>query len=190
MQDNFNLFEEYLSLCIGIDPSLPGNVYYLVSVVNDNGYAIKQYIIEDGYGLKRTKEEIITLCEVFHAKAMIDIQPRLYSDMAISMDKMLADIFEQGDFKTTFPVMEYAAESCEPVEELTVIRMDDPQDPTPIAEWIEKNMHCGCQRVKTNTGYHLIVSCLDEDKFVEEFHKAAYIENDGKTLLYYPKSKA
>lgn len=191
MQDNFNLFEEYLSPCMGTDPSLPGNVYYLASVVNDNGYTIKQYIIEDGYGLKRAKEEIITLCEVFHAKATIDIQPKSYCNVAVAMNKKLADVFADRNYNDIPKLLNSTIEDGELCDEYVTLDIDDSQDPGVIKEWCESYMAEVCLEVKTDTCTELVVYNFDEDdgkRLASEFPKI-HINKNGNVLLYYPKSK-
>lgn len=191
MQDNFNLFEEYLSPYMGTDPSLPGNVYYLVSVVNDNGYTIKQYIIEDGCELAKYKNEIITLCEVFHAEAMIDIQPKLYCNVAVAMNKKLADVFADRNYNDIPKLLNSTIEDGELCDEYVTLDIDDSQDPGVIKEWCESYMAEVCLEVKTDTCTELVVYNFSEEdgkRLASEFPKI-HINKNGNVLLYYPKSK-
>lgn len=192
MQDNFNHLEEYLTADMGVYPSSIGNLYYIIYVIGQNDHVIKRYTIEDGYELAKCKNEIITLCEVFHAKAMIDIQPKSYCNVAVAMNKKLADVFVDGHYNDILKLLNSTIEDGKSYDEYVALDIDDSQDPGVIEEWCGSYMVEVCLKVKTNTGTELVVynfSEEDKKRLTSEFSKI-HINKNGNVLLYCPKSKA
>ena len=192
MQDNFNYLEEYLTLDMGVYPLSISYLYYIVYVIGQNGHVVKRYTIEDGHELAKYKNEIIALCEVFHAKATIDIQPKSYCNVAVAMNKKLADVFADRNYNDIPKLLNSTIEDGELCDEYVTLDIDDSQDPGVIKEWCESYMAEVCLEVKTNTGTELVVynfSEEDKKRLASEFPKI-HINKNGNVLLYCPKSKA
>ena len=123
---------------------------------------------------------------------MIDIQPKSYCNVAVAMNKKLADVFADGNYNDIPKLLNSTIEDGELCDEYVTLDIDDSQDPGVIEEWCESYMAEVCLKVKTGTCTELVVynfSEEDKKRLASEFPKI-HINKNGNVLLYYPKSKA
>lgn len=228
MQNNFDFAGGYITKTINkltaeLTAMFNGNAknngyYFNVAVIkrhvdghksgNSLNRTIKQYFISSEEQLERDKDEIITLCEAFSARAYFDPQPRSWKDFANEMNLELAERFISNDFEKIHRIAYRAAAKCKRKAKW-ILDIDNP-DELPLVkeflvsttEYIElefpsKSFGRGMSlplvfpedviEVKTHKGYHLIVPPFDTRVFVEKF-KDVEVKKNNMTLLYYPNS--
>lgn len=217
MQDNFKQLSEYLEKTIysvNSQKSPAKEFYFNVSVIkrhidghksgNSLNRTIKQYFISSVEQFEQYKDEIITMCEVFSARAYFDPQLRSWKDLALEANYELAERLISGDLEKIHRVIYRAAAKCKR-KALWILDVDEPRD-LPLVKEFLTNVYdndtlkirgydysrpllnaSDIIEVKTNKGYHLIVPPFDTRWFVERF-KNVEVKKNNMTLLYYPAS--
>ena len=149
---------------------------------------IKSYSIESVEYLDRKYDEIKKLCEIFNARAYIEIQKKSYSDVTLEVIHYTAEEMKKGR-NITANVFDSAAGRCKSKDKKWVVDVDR-KDNIYLNEmmiYIENN--CPpykekkiLSKIETKSGYHLITQRFDVLKFKEKYSEE--IKKSNPTVLY------
>jgi hypothetical protein len=168
---------------------------------------IKTYCIESIEHLERRYDEIITMCEVFKARAYIHIQKQNHFDVSLSMMVGLAQRIQNGNHNQK-GLFDSVVGQLKTNEKRWVIDVDGMNAPSPMmVAFIEYN----CKPITevqfdsvgipigykvgpkveavipTKNGHHLITKRFDVMEFKKQYPDID-IQKKNPTLLYYPNS--
>lgn len=162
---------------------------------NNNSRLIKAYYIQSVEHLRLHEKEIKTLCDVFGARAGINLNVRSLQKTAYRVNRKIADQMLNGDWygiaKAYNSVCgEYQAESDK--RWLVDIDTKDQVAMLAIHDYIKDlyNLDTTKQHkiygiIPTRSGYHIICTGFRVDKFKEAF-PTIEIHKNNPTLLYCP----
>lgn len=180
---------------------------------------IHSYFIDHEGKLMKLKDEIVKLCELFGARAYINLNPRSYRKCTIQVISDMAHRVNEGDFKKIYKVWNTVCGYLKPDRETAkwIVDIDFPlmqkTDEVIIDElckiWAEmfnrknKNQQISSEDIKfakniknfiyakipTKGGYHLITRPFDIQKFNEIFENKIDVHKNNPTILYIPEIK-
>lgn len=177
MIDNF---EQIINL---LDFSENNDDFYFVQIIRrkkeneqvktkDN--VVKSYYITNTEYLLRKKEEMISLCECFNARAYINLNKRSFKAIALELNKKLADILYEGNYINARTAYDSACGSFTGTKNRTWIVDIDTKEDTFIkqiklilnqCEPIDNNVSKVLAEVPTKHGLHLISKPFNLAKF-------------------------
>ena len=202
MVDNFELLKYQIN-------TFPGCFYHLQIIKRNKDHAsmrgnnrtIKQYYVEDADYLLKHREEIISLCEMFGARAYINLSPKSYE--AVSKECLLkyAVIVKTNDYKKPYKLWDNAAGSIKGVYPRWVVDLDKEFLPDKEAvltciresyqaKGIDQEGEIGKELIKcivpTKTGEHIITSSFPLDVLKAKFPNLD-VHKNNPTILYIPR---
>lgn len=201
MVDNFNLIAKTLRFAEDLNEEA-GDWFYMIQIMTrtkDTGerpHIYRTYFVESREYLMSHKEEIMKLCEMFHARAYIAVNPSSYKTCAVKMLKELAEILENGSYKKILSLPETVAGkyTCGKDNKKWIIDLDDIKteaEAKPYIDMVHKAYAEGRGKangetilVPTVSGSHLLASPFDVREFTAAF-PGVEIHKDNPTLLYY-----
>ena len=153
---------------------------------------IRSYCIKSIEQLEKRYDEIMTLCEVFKARAYIHIQKQNHKDVALDMMMALAERIKNGQFEQQ-NLFDSVVGQLKTYEKRWIIDIDN-QD-LYFDEEIQVYINEECRpfgmkilaNIPTKNGHHLITERFDVMKFREKYPDID-IQKKNPTLLYYPES--
>lgn len=152
--------------------------------------SIKTYYIQSKQHLMKVKDEIINLCELFKARAYINVTPKHIKKLATLTMSKLAERIHEGDYKKIHRVFESAAGELKGINTRFLIDIDDISYQDSILEYLNKyfdnNSYLYAQ-VPTKNGIHLISKPFYLAAFKKEFPNVE-VHKNNPTILYIPKS--
>lgn len=156
---------------------------------------IKSYCIESIHHLEERYDEIVTLCEVFKARAYIHIQKQNHSDVALNMITEIIQRIQSGQIRQQH-VFDSVVGQIKTQEKRWVVDIDskDEIDIHRVVHIINEVRPEGQKIISvlpTKNGYHLITERFDVKEFSERFRpfgEVPDIQKKNPTLLYYPES--
>ena len=194
--DNFDLIKKH------INTSGDGNEFYMLQIMrrtkdqkNHDGKhrqsVIKSYFISSPEYLEMKRDEIIKLCEMFNARAYINLNKKSYKQVSLKALAILAGKISQEDYniKTLFESAAGQTGACDgekswivdydskDLDELDRIK-DIINDVEPIG--VDKII----ETVPTRHGYHLITRPFNKKSFYEKYNKNLDLHDNNPTLLY------
>lgn len=165
-----------------------------VNGTNNNSRLIKAYYINSIDYLDFITNEVIYLCEVFNARAGINLNRRSYEKMSYQLLKKITDQILNGDFNKaskayTSVVGAYSNET----DKKWIIDIDNVEDlnreHNDMIQYIEKKCRpFGIKYIttlKSKSGYHIIMNPFDVKQFKEEYPNVE-IHKNNPTNLYIP----
>lgn len=197
MIDNFHIIEPMLNVSDGDD-------FYHVQIIRRGkdhpelpsaNRTIMSYYISKLSPMEKYRDEIKTLCEVFGARAYINLARRSFRDVTVNTVKSLVTRLAEGDFKKPYRAWNTVSGSLKSKKDTAwVVDMDNdcPGSDRAIAveNFINSLQPAGekiIARVPTKSGFHLITESFN----VMEFNKVypdISVHRNNPTVLYVPKS--
>ena len=126
MVDNFELLKYQIN-------TFPGCFYHLQIIKRNKDHAsmrgnnrtIKQYYVEDADYLLKHREEIISLCEMFGARAYINLSPKSYEAVTKECLLKYALIIKTNDYKKPYKLWSSASGSVKGLYPRWVVDIDE-----------------------------------------------------------------
>lgn len=194
--DNFDLIKKH------IHTSDDGNEFYMLQVMRRTkdqiGYegkrkqsVIKSYFISSPDYLDSKRDEIIGLCEMFNARAYINLNKKSYKQVSLKALGILAGKIANEDYniKTLFESAAGQTGACDgyktwlvdfdskDLDELERIKgIIDSIEPIGVNKIVES--------VPTRNGYHLITRPFNKKVFYEMYNKNLDIHDNNPTLVF------
>lgn len=142
--------------------------------------------------MEKHKNEIITLCELFNARAYIHISKKTYKDVGFQVLNILAEYLSQENYHGVKHLYSTSVGRCKSSDKTFLVDID-----TKEKEFVSKcteYINIFCQpfdniikvilTVPTLHGYHIITKPFDVYRFREVYFNVD-IHKNNPTLLYY-----
>lgn len=193
--DNFDLIKKHIY-------SSDSNEFYMLQIMrrtkDQKGYdgkhkqsIIKTYFISSVEYLDSKRDEIVGLCEMFNARAYINLNKKSYKQVSLKALEILAGkiAHEEYDIRSLFESACGQTGACDgqktwivdfdskDLDELDRIKnIIDSIDPKGVSKIVET--------VPTRHGYHLITRPFNKKAFYEMYNESIDIHNNNPTILY------
>lgn len=193
--DNFDLIKKHIH-------SSDSNEFYMLQIMrrtkDQKGYdgkhkqsIIKSYFISSVEYLESKRDEIIGLCEMFNARAYINLNKKSYKQVSLKALEILAGkiAHEEYDIRSLFESACGQTGACDglktwivdfdsrDLDELDRIKnIIDSIDPKGVSKIVET--------VPTRHGYHLITRPFNKKAFYEMYNESIDIHDNNPTLVY------
>lgn len=193
--DNFDLIKKHIY-------SSDSNEFYMLQIMkrtkDQKGYngkhkqsIIKTYFISSVEYLDSKRDEIVGLCEMFNARAYINLNKKSYKQVSLKALEILAGkiAHEEYDIKSLFESACGQTGACDgqktwivdfdskDLSELDRIKnIIDSIDPKGVNKIVET--------VPTRHGYHLITRPFNKKAFYEMYNEKIDIHDNNPTILY------
>ena len=198
MIDNFKLIEPLLEF-----PN--EDIYYHLQIIQrkkdcpeigSNNRVIKSYFICKKESLEKIKQEIIDLCKLFNARAYINLTPKSLKKTTLLQIKYLSERLYMNDLKKIWKSWNSCAGEIKGEEPKWVVDIDDTNtDFTRLIDmsiaiyepikYDEQGRYCSkvIATIPTKSGYHLITTPFNLQKFQEEYPDID-VHKNNPTILY------
>ena len=193
--DNFDLIKKHIH-------SSGNGEFYMLQILrrtkDQKGYdgkhkqsIIKSYFISSVEYLDSKRDEIVGLCEMFNARAYINLNKKSYKQVSLKALEILAGkiAHEEYDIRSLFESACGQTGACDglktwivdfdskDLDELDRIKnIIDSIDPKGVSKIVET--------VPTRHGYHLITRPFNKKAFYEMYNKNLDIHDNNPTCLY------
>lgn len=193
--DNFDLIKKHIH-------SSDSNEFYMLQIMrrtkDQKGYdgkhkqsIIKTYFISSVEYLDSKRDEIVGLCEMFNARAYINLNKKSYKQVSLKALEILAGkiAHEEYDIRSLFESACGQTGACDgqktwivdfdskDLDELGRIKaIIDSIDPKGVSKIVET--------VPTRHGYHLITRPFNKKAFYEMYNNSIDIHDNNPTILY------
>ena len=164
---------------------------------------IQTYYVQSKEHLEKIKDEVIQLCEMYGARAYINLAGKGFEELAKLTNFKLSERLYNGDFKKIYKIFNSAAGELKSRETRWIIDIDDISYKEEVLKWLdvyfEKEMELGisgkdmrlfyCRtEIPTKNGIHLIIERpFNLQKFKDAFPNID-VHKNNPTILYIPKS--
>ena len=193
--DNFDLIKKHIH-------SSDSNEFYMLQIMrrtkDQKGYdgkhkqsIIKSYFISSVEYLDSKRDEIVGLCEMFNARAYINLNKKSYKQVSLKALEILAGkiAHEEYDIRSLFESACGQTGACDGLKtwivdfdskdlnELDRIKnIIDSIDPKGVSKIVET--------VPTRHGYHLITRPFNKKAFYEMYNNPIDIHDNNPTILF------
>lgn len=193
--DNFDLIKKHIH-------SSDNGEFYMLQIMrrtkDQKGYEgkhkqsiIKTYFISSVEYLDSKRDEIVGLCEMFNARAYINLNKKSYKQVSLKALEILAGkiAHEEYDIRSLFESACGQTGACDgqktwivdfdskDLDELDRIKnIIDSIDPKGVSKIVET--------VPTRHGYHLITRPFNKKAFYEMYNTSIDIHDNNPTCLY------
>lgn len=193
--DNFDLIKKHIH-------SSDSNEFYMLQIMrrtkDQKGYdgkhkqsIIKSYFISSVEYLDSKRDEIVGLCEMFNARAYINLNKKSYKQVSLKALEILAGkiAHEEYDIRSLFESACGQTGACDgqktwivdfdskDLDELDRIKnIIDSIDPKGVSKIVET--------VPTRHGYHLITRPFNKKAFYEMYNESIDIHDNNPTVLF------
>lgn len=161
---------------------------------NNNSRLIKSYHITSVEHLETHREEIIKLCQVFGARAGINLNPRSFQKVAFKTIQKIADQMSSSDFYSVRKAYDsvcgiYTAE----MDKRWLVDIDSKDETflyqvyrliAELHSHIENRNYRILDVIETKSGYHIITNPFNLGAF-HQAHPDIEVHKNNPTLLYY-----
>ena len=194
--DNFDLIKKH------IHTSDDGNEFYMLQIMrrtkDQKGYdgkrkqsVVKSYFVSSPEYLDMKRDEIIGLCEMFNARAYINLNKKSYKQVTLKALEILAGKIAHEDYaiKTLFESAAGQTGACDgnktwlvdfdskDLDELNRVKgIIDSVEPKGVDKIVET--------VPTRHGYHLITRPFNKKVFYEMYNENLDIHDNNPTVVY------
>ena len=198
MIDNFKLIEPLLEF-----PN--EDIYYHLQIIQrkkdcpeigSNNRVIKSYFICKRESLEKTRQEIISLCEFFNARAYINLTPKSLRKTTLLQLKYLSERLYMNDLKKIWKSWNSCAGEVKGEEPRWVVDVDDTNTDfirlidmsiatyEPV-KYDEQGRYCSkvIATIPTKSGYHLLTTPFNLQQFKKEYPDID-VHKNNPTLLY------
>ena len=172
----------------------------------------KTYFVRSREHLERLKEEIITLCNLYGARAYINPAGKDFSSVQTLLLMKIASDIHQGNVRNPRRCLNSAAGECKSRAPRWIVDIDNLDDKAAVLKWLTeyykqhiKNKYAISEigndmweasksyyimaEIPTNQGCHLIVQPFNLGEFQKSFPTIDVHKNSMGTLLYMPNLK-
>lgn len=192
MVDNFNLIKDLLVF-------ESDDIFYDLQVIRRGkdhpdmpaaNRTINSYYICKADSLDILKDEIVKLCELFGARAYINLAPRSIIKVSLLQMAFLSQRIYDGDFKKIWKSWSTCTGKAKSTNPRWVVDIDtkDMDFVSAIAEEINELQPQGAKivaTIPTRSGYHLITTPFRLDTFKAN-HLDIDVHKNNPTILYIP----
>lgn len=150
---------------------------------------IKAYFICSLEDLDSVEKEIKKLCEFFGARAYINLTPKSIKKTTMLQLKYIAQRAYEGDFKKIWKSWNTCAGEIKGEKARWIIDCDDIEDISYLVSihdfisYIEPEGPKSIATIKTKSGYHLITTPFNIQKFKDRYPNID-VHKNNPTLLY------
>ena len=207
--DNFEIIGRFIQ-----EQAVGNDCYYHLQVIHRgkddgtgaNSNEIKTYMIDRYHTIERYKDEIIKLCQMFNARAYINLSPKDKYNTCLGMLDTISKALREGNFNYLQKIWNSVAGSEISGKALYVVDVDDDKVERPLTLEVTdaKNQHgtvidilqCINEKcmpfdvtnklvlvVPTLNGQHLITTGFDRETF-NTFFPMIDVHKNNPTLLY------
>lgn len=155
---------------------------------------IQTYYVQSKEHLEKIKDEVIKLCEMYGARAYINITPKSFEDLGKLALFKLSERVYNGDYKKIYKIFNSAAGELKGVSTRFLIDIDDDYSKYQVIEWLDAYFDTfdECRfylyaNVPTKNGAHIITKPFDTMLFKQAFPNID-VHKNNPTILYIPKS--
>ncbi len=161
---------------------------------NNNNRLIKAYYIYSVEQLESYKTEIVKLCELFNARAGINLNRRNQKDVAIKCLEILAIALRKNDeFKGVSKIYNSACGKENSTDKLWIIDIDDKYEFDSLGYEMVNYLNTELKpegekiiaKIPSKSGYHLITKRFDRQSF-SKIYPHLEIHTNNPTNLYIP----
>lgn len=160
---------------------------------NNSSRLIKAYYIKSKEELFKRKSEIIKLCEVFNARAGINLNKRSYYKTAFNTLKKIAELMHNKAFTKIYRAWNTACGVHNGGDRIWLLDIDSKDESFKIRHSLikfirqkePKNKRKILAEIPSKNGFHLITRCFDLRGFKEEFPDIE-IHKNNPVNLYIP----
>ena len=151
---------------------------------------IKTYYVTSVKYLDKIKDEVIKLCQLFKARAYINIGVKSFEDLAKLTNFRLSERIYSGDFKKIYKVVNTCSGELKTKNTRWIVDIDDVNTKNQVLNWLDSYFNTSERaylraEIPTLNGVHLIVlSKFDTELFKEQFPNIDVHKNNNPTLLY------
>ena len=163
--------------------------------LGSNSRVIKNYFINNLEYLEKKMPEIIEICDLFNARAMLRLNKRSYKKVAFKAMINMANSMGNGEFKFTGKSYDRAVgQGHNDKIKKWIIDIDEEHDElwwADVRKYINFTQPIGdkiIKKLKTKNGFHLITTHFNLQKFKEEYPEID-IHKDNPINLYIPLNK-
>lgn len=204
MIDNFNLIKSL------IDFNEKDELFFYLQIIRRGkdhknlpsaNKVIKDYYIQSASSLDKLKDDIIYLCELFKARAYINVNSKSFSQLAKLAAFKLSERIYNGDVKKIYKIFSSAAGELKSNNQKWIVDIDNMDLVNPVINkiisiWktcdseIHENSYYENKiilKVPTKSGLHLITCPFNLLEFKKEFQNVD-IHKNNPTVLYIPNS--
>ena len=193
--DNFDLIKKHIH-------SSDSNEFYMLQIMrrtkDQKGYngkhkqsIIKSYFISSVEYLESKRDEIVGLCEMFNARAYINLNKKSYKQVSLKALEILAGkiAHEEYDIRSLFEsacgqtgacdgqktwIVDFDSKDLGELDRIkNIINSIDPKGVSKIVE-----------TVPTRHGYHLITRPFNKKAFYEMYNESIDVHDNNPTCLY------
>ena len=201
MIDNFEQIDKLITEFLTSGEWELYDIYYHLQIIlkqaKKNAVKALRHISDGMTRKQEYKEDIITLCEHFKARAYINLSPKSKEATAVQMLNNLADCFRKRDFQHINRIWNSAAGQVGAIVKRWIIDCDysenfGDRDINNVVNFIDRE----CQPlgtvkfvtcIPTKNGKHIITTPFDSSHFKEEY-PGIDIHKNNPTVLYIPNS--
>lgn len=194
--DNFDLIKKH------IHTSDDGSEFYMLQILkrtkDQKGYegkrkqsTIKSYFISSPEYLEAKREEIIGLCEMFNARAYINLNKKSYKQVSLKALEILAGKIAHEDYniKSMFESACGQTGACDGLKTWLVDfdskDLNELEIVKNIIESVEpKGVDKIVETVPTLHGYHLITRPFNKRMFNELYNVSIDVHDNNPTVLF------
>jgi hypothetical protein len=194
--DNFDLIKKH------INTSDDGSEFYMIQIMRRSkdqvGYdgkhkqsVIKSYFVSSPEYLESKRDEIVGLCEMFNARAYINLNKKSYKQVSLKALAILAGKIANEDYniKSLYESACGQTGACDGFKTWIVDfdskdlgELDRVKDIIDIIE--PKGVDKIIETVPTRHGYHLITRPFNKKAFNELYNEKIDIHDNNPTILY------
>lgn len=196
--DNFDLIKQTLYF------NDTSGLFFFLQVINrgkdhpdlsSGNKVIKTYFIQSGEHLESIKSEIITFCQMFGARAYVNIAPKSFEDLTKLVNFKISERLYNGDFKKIYRLFNAAAGELKPKAKRWIIDIDNLEDKELVINWLDKYFSKYepiseqyrpylYAEIPTVSGIHLIIcATFNLQEFKQSFPNID-VHKNNPTLLY------
>lgn len=152
------------------------------------------YYVQSAEHLEKIKDEVISLCEMYGARAYINVTTKSMADLGKLALFRLSERIYNGDSKKIYKIFNSAAGELKGLSSRFLIDIDDRCSKHEVLDWLDHyfetssdNRYYLFAEVPTKNGVHLITNPFNLNAFKFGFPNID-VHKNNPTILYIPKS--
>lgn len=148
---------------------------------DQNARTIKEYFVDSISYFERKLDEIIKLCEIFNARAYINLNRKNLSALAPILLSIIAEKMQQPH-PNYLPLMTSAIAKCPSDRRVFLIDIDT-KDPHVVDELLKVVSEHVLEVVPTPQGFHILATPFDT-RDVRDINREVSVHRNNPTILY------
>lgn len=151
---------------------------------------IMTYYVQSAEHLEKIKNEVISLCEMYGARAYINLRTKSFEDLGKLALFKLSERVYNGDYKKIYKIFNSAAGELKGLNSRFLIDIDDNHSKNEVLDWLDHyfkhdNRSYLFAEVPTKNGVHLITTPFNLSAFKFSFPNID-VHKNNPTILYIP----